>query len=192
MWHAGGLMLVGMALYKLGVFSGRSRPQLYVALVAGGALIELPLVLAGVHDIDRDDWGSVRAFFVDSQWNYWGSLFVSLGYVGLVMLVVTRGMLRPLVVRLAAVGRMALTNYLLHTLICTTVFYGHGLGYFGYFSRTEQALLVVGVWLFQLIASSLWLRRFEFGPFEWLWRALTSGQAPSFRRSAREAVPGVG
>ncbi|MPZ20601.1 MAG: DUF418 domain-containing protein [Luteitalea sp.] len=191
LWRAGGLMLVGMALFKLGVFSGRSRPQLYVAFVASGALIGLPLVLASVHDIELYDWGSLRAFFVDSQWNYWGSVFVSLGYVGLVMLVVTRGILAPLVARLAAVGRMALTNYLLHTLICTTVFYGHGLGYFGYFSRTDQALLVVAIWLIQLVVSPLWLRRFEFGPFEWLWRALTYGQAPPFRRAPSQVATGV-
>ncbi len=67
---------------------------------------------------------------------------------------------------------MALTNYLLQTLICTSIFYGHGLGLFGSFSRVQQILTVVAVWAVSLLLSPLWLRFFRFGPFEWLWRSL--------------------
>jgi uncharacterized protein len=68
---------------------------------------------------------------------------------------------------------MALTNYLLQTVICTAIFYGHGFGLFGQLERWTQALVVLAVWLVQLILSPLWLGRFRFGPAEWLWRTLT-------------------
>jgi uncharacterized protein len=67
---------------------------------------------------------------------------------------------------------MAFTNYLVQTFICTTIFYGHGLGLFGRATRTEQILMVFAVWAFQLIVSPIWLRYFRFGPFEWVWRSL--------------------
>ena len=83
---------------------------------------------------------------------------------------------------LAAVGRLALTNYLLQSLIGTFVFYGHGLGLYGRLERTEQIGVVVTVWALQLIASPLWLRVFRFGPLEWIWRSLTYGKLQPFLR----------
>jgi len=80
------------------------------------------------------------------------------------------------------VGRMALTNYLGQTIICTTIFYGHGLGYFGEVDRVGQIIIVLGVWLFQIPFSLWWLERFLFGPFEWLWRSLSYLKFQPMRR----------
>lgn len=74
---------------------------------------------------------------------------------------------------LAAVGRMALTNYLMQTLICIAIFYGFGLGLFGAVGRGGQWIVVLAVWAFQLLISPWWLTHFRFGPFEWLWRSMT-------------------
>ncbi len=183
LWRAGGLMLIGMALYKLGVLTGHRPSCWYASLMAGGALAGLPLIVVGTLQIEARGWDFPWTFFVGSQWNYWGSLLLSLGYVGLVMLLVQQGVLRGLTVALSAVGRMAFTNYLLQTLLCTAIFYGHGLGLHGSVSRTSQALVVLAVWALQLAISPRWLRHFEFGPFEWLWRTLTYGHAPPFRRA---------
>ena len=71
----------------------------------------------------------------------------------------------------------------LQTVICTTIFYGHGLGYYGSVDRSGQLGVVIGVWAVQLIASPLWLRRYRFGPAEWVWRSLTYGTRPPFRRT---------
>jgi uncharacterized protein len=79
---------------------------------------------------------------------------------------------------------MALSNYLLQTLICTTIFYGHGLGLFGQVERAGQFLIVLGVWAFQLLASSAWLGFFALGPVEWALRWLIYGRRPSFLRSS--------
>ena len=78
---------------------------------------------------------------------------------------------------LVAVGRTALTNYLLQTILCTILFYGHGFGWFGFVDRVGQVGVVAAVWTVHLVASPLWLRRFRFGPSiaEWAWRSLTYG-----------------
>ncbi len=74
---------------------------------------------------------------------------------------------------LANVGRMALSNYLSHTLICTTIFYGYGLGRFGTIDFPALFGIVLAVWIFNFAFSALWLRFFPYGPFEWLWRQVT-------------------
>src|SRR2546428_12895026 len=84
----------------------------------------------------------------------------------------------------AAVGRMALTNYLLQTLICTSIFYGHGLGLFGHVDRAGQFGIVLGVWAFQLAASSAWLRYAAMGPVEWVLRWFVYRRRPTLLRSS--------
>jgi uncharacterized protein len=90
--------------------------------------------------------------------------------------------LQDLTSRLAAVGRMALTNYLMHSLICAILFTGLGFGLVGQFTRAELYGIVIAIWLLQLGFSPFWLRHYRFGPIEWLWRALTYGKLPKFRR----------
>lgn len=84
--------------------------------------------------------------------------------------------------RLAPAGRMALTNYLLQSLVCTLVFYGYGLGYFEQLPRAWQAVFVVAFFAVQVALSHWWLSRFRFGPMEWLWRAATYLAWPPMRR----------
>jgi uncharacterized protein len=86
--------------------------------------------------------------------------------------------------RLAATGRMAFTNYLATSLICTTLFYGYGLGWFGQLSRWQLYLVVAGLWTAMLLWSKPWLARFRFGPFEWLWRSLARGRWQKLRGAA--------
>lgn len=172
-WRAGGLMLIGMALYKLGVFSAKRSTRFYVVMVLVGGLIGIPIVLYGVRRNEANNWSFEACFFLGTMFNYWGSLLVALGWVGLIMLICKHSVLRPLTQRLASTGQMALTNYLLQSVICTFVFYGHGLGWFGKVERTGQIGIVAAVCAFQLIASPLWLNRFRFGPVEWAWRSLT-------------------
>ncbi len=183
-WRAGGLMLVGMALFKLGVFSARRSAGVYLALVAAAAVIGAPVIIYGIQRNFAANWDVTYSMFLGGQFNYWASLLVSLGWVGLVMLACKTAAAGAITRPLAAVGRMALTNYLMQTIICTTIFYGHGFGKFGEFSRVEQLLTVLGVLAFQLIVSPIWLRYFRFGPFEWLWRSLTYLKLQPMRREA--------
>ena len=182
LWRAGGLMLIGMGLFKLGVFSAACSARFYALLAAIGVLAGIPAVVYGTYANFEAGWNIRYSFFLGSQYNYWGSILVSLGWVGLVMLVCKKGILSFVTSRLAAVGRTAFTNYLTQSILCTTIFYGFGLGLYGNVERVGQILIVFGVWILQLAVSPLWLRRFRFGPFEWAWRSLTYGRLQPMRR----------
>lgn len=172
-WRAGGLMLVGMALYKWGVLSAGRSSKFYSKMAIFGLGLGLPIVILGIVRNFAEGWTLAFSMFLGWQFNYWGSLLVAAGYIGLVMLLCQLNVWEGLKRRFAAVGRMAFTNYLLQTIICTTIFYGHGFGLFGRVERVWQLVIVFGIWIFQLYISPIWLRRFKFGPAEWLWRSLT-------------------
>ena len=126
---------------------------------------------------------SLLSTFAQMQPTYHlGRLGMALGWLGLVMMCLQSGVVQGLRTRLAAVGRMALTDYLSHSLICLFVFTGAGLGLVGWLSRAELYLLVLGIWCLQLWVSPWWLERFRFGPVEWLWRWLTYGKMPQLAR----------
>jgi len=74
---------------------------------------------------------------------------------------------------LSSVGRMALSNYILMTLFCTFLFYGNGLGLYGSVERKLQVIFVLAIWIILMIISTLWLKRFRYGPIERTWRVLT-------------------
>ncbi|MDE2761377.1 MAG: DUF418 domain-containing protein [Gemmatimonadota bacterium] len=171
LWRAGGMMLVGMALYRLGVLAAERSTAFYRRMLVFGLGAGLPLAAAGTMYKIRVDFAWERTMFAGGLFNYVGSAGVCLGYVALVMLVVKGGRLPRLQERLAAAGRMALTNYIAQSLICGLVFYGHGLGLFERVGGPGQVAIVVGIWVLQLIWSPWWLARFRFGPLEWLWRS---------------------
>lgn len=102
-------------------------------------------------------------------------------YVGALTLLLQRDSwllrLRPV----AAVGRMALSNYLLQSVICTTIFYSYGFGLYGSVGRTAGLALAVLIYAAQLPISVWWLSRFRYGPIEWLWRSLTYGRRQPLR-----------
>ena len=181
-WRAGGLMLVGMGLFKSGVFSAKRSSTFYGSMVVLGAAMGLPMILFGVHRNFAAEWRLEDSFYLGAQFNYWGSLLVAGGWVGIVMLICKHGLVRPVTRTFACVGQMAFTNYLLQTVICTTIFYGHGFGLYGKVERTGQILTVFAVWIVLLVLSPIWLRNFRFGPAEWLWRSLTYMKLQPMRR----------
>jgi uncharacterized protein len=187
-WREGGLMLAGMALFRLGVFSARRSARFYWTLVFIAVCVGLPVTLYGTWRDIAGGWDFRTSFFFNTQFIHWASLLVSLGWVGLVMLASKSPAFSSPARRLSAVGRMAFTNYILQTLICTTIFYGHGLGLFGKVERTGQLAIVVAIWALQFVISPIWLRRFQFGPLEWLWRSLTYWRIEPWRRPARAAA----
>jgi len=186
-WQAAGLMLIGMGFFKAGVLSAVRSRAFYVRMGVFGFGIGALLNALGIWRSFATGWDLLDFALVSQQLHYWGNLFVALGWTALVMLLCQRGWpLRSL----TAVGRMALTNYLLQSVICTTIFYGHGLGLFGRVDRAGQLAIVIGIWAFQLLASRAWLGYFTVGPVEWLTRWLVFGRRPSFLRSA-PAVAGT-
>jgi uncharacterized protein len=174
--RAGGLMLIGMGLAKLGVLTGQRSPRFYLALALVGYGVGLPVVGYGAWNLMQHNFDVVYEFIVGGHFNYVGSLFVALGHVGLIVLACKAGVLPRLRSALAAVGRMSLSNYLLQTILCTTLFDGWGFGLFGSLDRIRLLGVVVLVWAVLLAWSPLWLSRFRYGPAEWVWRSLTYGE----------------
>ena len=118
-----------------------------------------------------------------------GGLLLSMSYAGVLFLMLASGSCRWLMTRLAATGRMALTNYLLQSIIASLLFTNYGLGWYGEVSAIQGVLIVTIIYGLQLLLSPVWLRHFEFGPFEWIWRSLAYGKRPPFFR--KRAVSGT-
>ena len=172
-WRVAGLMMIGMAAYKWGILSAMRSLTFYGWMVGIGLIVGLPLIGVGVWQKSIHGWDPVRMFMIDGNWNLVGAIFVAGAWIGLVMLMCKLQWLPLLRKALASVGRMALTNYIGQSLICTLLFYGHGLGWFGQFERVELLGVVACIWIFQIIFSLIWLRYFRFGPLEWAWRCAT-------------------
>lgn len=184
LWLVGGRMLIGMALMKLGVFAGHRSRRFYAGLAIAGYAVGLPLVAQCGEWLVARQFDPVAIFGGGLLWNSYAGMFVALGHIGLVISVAKAGWWPPLIARLAATGRMAFSNYLAQSLICTALFCGWGLGLVGRLDRVALYLVMLGIWSAQLIYSPWWLARFRFGPAEWLWRSLTYGRGQPFRLPA--------
>ncbi|MDP7029123.1 MAG: DUF418 domain-containing protein [Phycisphaerales bacterium] len=182
LWRCGGLMLLGMAVWRARWWQrGRSRAACLAVAVIGLA-IGAPLTIYGVLQADAVQWRGVDFVFGLSLWNYWGSLGVAAGWAGLALLLSQIRALELLRRVLAAVGRMALTNYLAQSLLCGVFFYGWGLGWYGHLGYASQLIVVAAIWAAQCLWSPVWLACFRFGPMEWLWRSLTYWRPQPMRR----------
>lgn len=180
--RVGGLMLIGMALLKLGWLSGQRSRRSYCWLMLIGLGLGLPLDGYGIHRQLATGFDTL-VWINEGYIHYLASLLVSLGYLGLVMLAVRSDRFSWVAARLAAVGRMALTHYLLQSLICTTLIYSWGFALYDRVDRVGLVGLVLGIWAFQLWVSPIWLARYRFGPLEWAWRSLTYWRRQPFRNS---------
>ena len=184
-WMVGGRMLIGMGLMKLGAFSATLSASTYQKMIIWGYGIGLPYMLFDViHQATNGFFLGRRLWYMLDGWpliTLLGSLPVVVGHIGLIMRMVQTGTFPWLTRRLAAVGRMALTNYLATSLFCTTLFYGYGFDLFATIYRPLLWGIVLAIWTTQLLLSPLWLEHFRFGPAEWLWRSLTYGKLQPMR-----------
>lgn len=114
-----------------------------------------------------------------------GPFVQALGYAALIASAIYRPYLGRVLNVFAPLGRMAFTNYITQSLIFSWIFYGYGLSQFGRMSMTTAFLLGCAVYVAQVIGSILWLRRYRFGPLEWLWRSLMYGQTQAMRMKAQ-------
>ncbi|HYC98779.1 DUF418 domain-containing protein [Brevundimonas sp.] len=176
-------MLIGMALFKLGVLTGERSWRVYALMAAGGYAVGLPLnIWEAVTDWNNgfrpDVWITGATYQLDR-------LAMTIGHLGLVLLLWKAGALGRIGQGFRAIGRLGLTNYLGQSAIAAILFYG-----FGLWDRLGWAQLwgvCVGVWVFQALFSLLYLRRFSIGPAEWLLRSVAYGRRQSMRLALRVA-----
>jgi uncharacterized protein len=167
--RAFGMMMIGVALFRWNVLSGGKSISFYRKMAVLGLGLGLPFAVGGVVFHIINDF-SPRFAFTGEAPNSIATIPVTLGYIGLITLWNKRGA-NNLRERLNRVGRMALSNYLMQTVIGVTVL--RGIFELGYFNRTTLFLFVITVWGFQLVFADSWLGRFQFGPCEWVWRCAT-------------------
>ncbi len=182
LWDALAMMILGMALYKVNVLQGERSSAFYLRLMLVGFAVGLTV---NGYEVSRalTSGFDLMATFAQMQPTYQiGRLGMALGYIGLIVWFSQRGQLSVCRQALAAVGRMALTNYLMQSLICAVLFTGLGFSLVGEFSRAGLYPIVLLIWLFQLSFSRWWLHHFRLGPVEWLWRSMTYGRLPQLSR----------
>jgi uncharacterized protein len=179
-WDIGSMMFLGMALACMGFFDQRFSKNKY--LFVGLVFLVIGLLLAWIRvsllDAKIGDYAKYinRRLIPPDMFLPIEKMIMAVGYAGMIMFLLRVGILNWLWRSLAAVGRMALTNYILQTLICTIFFYGYGMGYYGRFSQVSLYVFVLEVWMVQIIFSVFWLRYFTMGPLEWLLARLVYGR----------------
>lgn len=173
-WETLAYMLFGMAAYRNGMLTGQWERRRYWRWVAIGFGIGIPAYGALALWMIRSDFGLFEVTSAAMVLTTPIRPLMIMGWASLIVLLMRPGGL--LTDRLAAAGRMAFTNYLMTSVICTTVFYGYGLGFFGALSRAEVYPVVFAVWALILLWSKPWLERFAYGPLEWVWRSLSRGR----------------
>ena len=172
------MMVIGMALFKLGVLDGGRDIKFYIRMMCIGFLTGISINAYEVLLITNSNMDIIETNPYFRFTYHFGRLFMGLGYLGLIILLIKIEKLESLRFRLACIGRMALTNYLMHSVIALFIFSGAGLGLLGKFSWSQLYLFVLLIWVIQLYISPLWLKYFYFGPVEWLWRLLTYLKIP--------------
>lgn len=177
-WDILSFMFLGMAFYKRRILHGERSIKFYLIMALIGYAIGLSVNYYEANLITSNNFDTLHTYQAKQTYNV-GRLFITLGHIGFFMLFIKSGVLGFLQRALAAVGRMALSNYLMHSIITSIVFLGFGL--YGQLERYELYYVVFSIWIFQLIVSPIWLKYFLFGPFEWLWRSLTYGKKQPFK-----------
>jgi len=175
------LMLFGMALMKLGILTLKRPSGVYWLMVAGGYGIGLPINLWETVTLISGEFDMLSRAMVMPTYDL-GRVATAVGHIGALLLLCRSGWAPRLQERLAAVGRMALTNYIMQTVLGALIFWGIGLGLYGSLERYQLYYVVLAIWVFQLLSSTYWLQNFRYGPIEWLWRTLTYRELQPMRR----------
>lgn len=180
-WDILSMMLIGIALFKLKILSAEKSYRLYILMTIIGYIVGLSVNYYETQLIINSNF-SFLSFSKTSITYDLGRVPTAIGHIGLIMLLCKLPILKWLKQALSAVGKMALTNYVMHSVFAMFIFTGVGFKLFGTFSRHQLLYIVFGIWLFQLIASPIWLKYFQYGPLEWLWRYLSYLKKPVFKK----------
>ncbi len=169
------MFLLGVYVYRIGVFRSLSDNK---ELIKRTLIIILPLGLIinliFAYFVGKESLLPPEPIGVLGVVTYgFGVPALALGIIALIATLWQKENSQRLLSIFAPVGRMAMTNYLLQTVVAIFIFYGFGFGLYGKTGPLTATMIALTVFAFQIIASSMWLRFFQFGPMEWIWRQLT-------------------
>ncbi len=192
LWDILQFMFIGMAFYKMGILTGKANTRVYAWLCIVGLSVGIGLAYLRLHsgiqlNFNWFEYARQTSF----EWYNIDRTFRSLGFFGLIMLMYKSGIFKWFFNIMRPTGQMAFTNYLGQSIICGIIFYGFGFGLYGDLQRYEAYLVLLGIWIFQILFSGIWLRFFYFGPLEWVWRSLTYGKMQPMKKKtiAEKIIP---
>ncbi len=181
-WCNLGLMLIGMAMARQGWFSSAINHSinkwLLITLLPGFGLVVVSVYIGWLKNFP-----AIYTFLTGSALHLLGSMLMAIGYALLGIRCINSNSLALLRFLIAPVGKMAMSLYILQTLVCTFIFYGYGAGLYAHVSLSQLMLFAVVFWLIQIVLAHCWLHYFNQGPLEYLWRWLAYREAQSWRRS---------
>jgi uncharacterized protein len=168
-----GLFLLGSAAWRAGIFRGERR-RLVRVIAAIGIVIGGAATWIAATRTDLRSWGEVIGGS--------GAIFLALGYGAAFITAFERPRIARVLSALAPLGRMALTSYLTQSIVLGFLFYGYGFGLFGRLGEARAAAIGLVIYVAQAVLAAMWLRRFRFGPVEWLWRSVTYAARQPLRK----------
>jgi len=179
-WETLAYMLFGMAALKNGFLTGEKPDRSYRRTMLLGFGIGIPVYALLAWAYAQSGFSLPMTFALVMAATVPFRPLMILATAALIILLTRNG--GALTARIAAAGRAAFTNYLGTSIILTTFFYGYGFGLFGTLGRAQLWLVVIAMWALMLLWSKPWLDRYQYGPFEWLWRTLARWEIQPLRR----------
>ncbi len=174
------MILLGMALFKLGFFEYRLKLNTYRFLT----FIGIPLGWALMIFSMKVQAKTVEELWYTYSWRPCSALcfemparvLLTVSYAATFMLFCKVNFMKPFLNLFSNTGRMAFTNYIMQTVLCSLYFFGFGLGHYGEYDATGMFIFVCCIWLLQITYSNIWMHYFNMGPLEWVWKRLTYGK----------------
>lgn len=169
------LFLIGYWFIASGVLkNSENHKNMFKTMMWVGFIVGLFLNIIGLFGLAHPAAKDVMELRAIAGTSYqFGKIVLTAGYLGALVLFCQTKIGKKVMSLFAPMGKMALTNYISHSIILSTLFFGYGFGMFGNISRAPQVGIVFIIIIFQMILSNIWLKYFQFGPLEWLWRSLT-------------------
>jgi uncharacterized protein len=174
------LFFIGMALFKNGFLVGERSTTTYLITAFACTSVAFYLKYTDLSAMYKFQFDKIK-FTENASFGFY-QLRRTLQTIGYLSLIYKSGIGKKILGIFAPVGQMAFTNYLSQSIITSIIFYG--LGYFSKLQRYELYYVVFGIWIFQIIFSTVWLKKFKMGPLEWLWRSLTYWKKQPMRKEA--------
>lgn len=173
LWRYSAMMITGILLFRLEWFKAIKGGAYYLRFGLVFLMTGLVISASGLYLSYERLWEGAWSMTVGHQFTYIASFFMALSYISILVFWSTVDRGRVIQNLLKKVGRMAFTNYIMSSIVCTFIFYGHGLGYFAQFDRAQQWGVVLFVWVLILLLSNWVMSRYRQGPLEFIWRKLT-------------------
>jgi uncharacterized protein len=175
------LMLVGFILYRTGFITGEKSCGFYAITLLIGLVVGLGLNGALTYDYIESEFSMSSQMYYMSM-NDITRTALAVSIISAVHVTLKMGILKFLTNGLANIGKMALTNYMMQSLIALILFNRFGFDLFMKFGRAELLYFVAGIWTFSFIFSHFWLKYYQYGPVEWLWRSLSYGRRLALKK----------